>query len=89
MIPLKLKRGYWAKPGTEYRVPIFEDEHDKAGRVVGKKPTGEFSDGVVTDTKEESVRKAQKLKEGYLVTLPASEAKPLLNGGKAELDAGD
>lgn len=89
MIPLKLKRGYWAKPGTAYRAPVMGDEIDsKTGRVIGKKPTGEFSEGVVTDTKDEFARRAQKLQPGYCVTLPVSEAKPLLDGGKAELDAG-
>ena len=82
MIPLTLKRGYWAKPGTEYQVPVMEV-------VDGKKvESGKFTDGVVTDTDDERLRKNEKLLPGYKVALPVPEAKKLLDGGKAELDAG-
>jgi hypothetical protein len=69
MIPLTLKRGYWAKPGTEYQ------------DVKGETHT-------VTDTNDERLRKNEKLLPGYKVALPVPEAKKLLDGGKAELDAG-
>lgn len=75
MIPLKLRRGYWGKPGTAYKIPHY----DKDGIVTS------FTEGEVTDTKDEMHRKQQKLLPGYFITLPESEARPLVNQGKAEV----
>lgn len=84
---LKLRRGYWPVPGTPYFLPEeWVDEN-------GVKQT-KFTEGVTPQEPrapdgrsiDEAARKGGKLNPGTVVVLPFSQAKPLLDAGKAELD---
>jgi hypothetical protein len=73
IIPLILKRGWFPAEGTVY--------FDRDGnRQVYKTPT--YSDGSVN----EQARSRQKMGPGTRIQVPVYEAKPLIDGGKADLD---
>lgn len=75
MIPLKLRRGYWGKPGTKYKIPHYDADGIATS----------YTEGEVSETGDEMARKNEKLLPGYFITLPESDARKLVNQGKAEV----
>lgn len=83
---LKLKRGYWPKSGTKFFLPrTWTDDNGIEQTEYNEDVTPEDAKSPDGKSLDEFARKANKLPPGALVVLPLSQAKVLLNAGKAEM----